>query len=231
MSLKKTRPDVPEGIERIIGGCLEKDRARRYQNVAALAQALAPFGGVRARASLDRISRVIHSGGATPVPSDSGSVSGAVLSGGSSTRGAFSLTGAPHGRNRSVVIGAIVAVGALAAGGIFYAVGSGEPQQSAPVAAVSPPPVATPSPSAPPATSAPAPPPVEPPATAPPTTATPPATADTAAKAAAAQEPAKAKPRPKGNTPPPPPRPTAQSGAHPTPPPPRGGADLFNDMK
>jgi eukaryotic-like serine/threonine-protein kinase len=37
------RPEVPTGIEAVILRCLEKDRDRRYRDVAALALALLPF--------------------------------------------------------------------------------------------------------------------------------------------------------------------------------------------
>ena len=57
--LRSIRPDAPEGLERVIARCMEKDRARRYGTVAELAQALSPFAPRRARASVERISRVI----------------------------------------------------------------------------------------------------------------------------------------------------------------------------
>jgi serine/threonine-protein kinase len=51
------RPDLtlPRGLNDIVMRCLEKDKRRRYSNVAELAAALAPFGGEHARASLKRI--------------------------------------------------------------------------------------------------------------------------------------------------------------------------------
>ena len=45
--LRDRRPDLPLGIEQVILKCLEKDRNLRYQNVAELAVALAPFGPKR----------------------------------------------------------------------------------------------------------------------------------------------------------------------------------------
>ena len=57
------RPDLPPGIEQVILKCLEKDRSRRYQNVAELAVALGPFGPKRSRASVERTSRIIHAAG------------------------------------------------------------------------------------------------------------------------------------------------------------------------
>src|SRR6185295_10291643 len=62
-SVSAARPEVPAAIDGVIAKCLEKDRTKRYPNVAELAQALSDFGPRRGRASVDRISRVIlHAG-------------------------------------------------------------------------------------------------------------------------------------------------------------------------
>jgi eukaryotic-like serine/threonine-protein kinase len=61
--IRTFRPDVPEGVEQVILRCLAKDRTGRYLNVAELAIALAPFAPKRARASVERISRVIQNAG------------------------------------------------------------------------------------------------------------------------------------------------------------------------
>jgi serine/threonine-protein kinase len=58
--LRKTRPDVPAGLEVVVARCLEKEPERRYADVAELTQALAPFGTASARVSADRVSRVIR---------------------------------------------------------------------------------------------------------------------------------------------------------------------------
>jgi eukaryotic-like serine/threonine-protein kinase len=63
LPLRNVRPDAPEGIEQVILKCLEKNRENRYPDVAALALALAPFAPKRARASVERISRVIEVAG------------------------------------------------------------------------------------------------------------------------------------------------------------------------
>jgi serine/threonine-protein kinase len=57
--LRARRPDAPVPLEMAILGALEKDRAYRYQNVAELAGALAPFGTPAATASAERIARVL----------------------------------------------------------------------------------------------------------------------------------------------------------------------------
>jgi serine/threonine protein kinase len=58
LPLASLRPDVPAALIGVILGCLEKDRARRFQNVAALAAALAPFATPRARVYADRVASV-----------------------------------------------------------------------------------------------------------------------------------------------------------------------------
>ncbi len=61
--LQAFRPDAPSGLEAVMLKCLAKDRSQRYLNVAELAVALAPFAPKRARASADRICRVIQAAG------------------------------------------------------------------------------------------------------------------------------------------------------------------------
>ncbi len=57
--LAELRPDIPPDVGKIVSRCLEKDRSRRYANVAELARALAPRGTLDARLSAEIISRVI----------------------------------------------------------------------------------------------------------------------------------------------------------------------------
>jgi serine/threonine-protein kinase len=47
--LRSRRADVSEGLEAAVMRCLEKDPSRRWQSVAELATALAPFGSRRSR--------------------------------------------------------------------------------------------------------------------------------------------------------------------------------------
>ena len=61
--LRSIRAEVPEGLAQVIARCMEKDRTQRYTTVADLAQALLPFAPRRARASVERISRVIGGDG------------------------------------------------------------------------------------------------------------------------------------------------------------------------
>jgi serine/threonine-protein kinase len=62
-AIQNLRPDVPAGLEAILLKCLEKDRTRRYANVAELAVALLPFAPPRAKASVERIAGIIRAAG------------------------------------------------------------------------------------------------------------------------------------------------------------------------
>ncbi|MEZ4294156.1 MAG: protein kinase, partial [Polyangiaceae bacterium] len=64
------RPDLPPALEQAILRCLEKDLARRTQDVAELARALEPFAPPESRTSVDRILRI---GGARVPPSTASS--------------------------------------------------------------------------------------------------------------------------------------------------------------
>ncbi len=62
-AIRGFRPEVPALLEAAIFKCLEKDRRRRFRNVAELALALLPFAPKRARASVERISGIIEGAG------------------------------------------------------------------------------------------------------------------------------------------------------------------------
>jgi serine/threonine protein kinase len=76
--MRATRPDAPPELERVLGGALEKDRDRRYANVAQLAAVLAPFGSSSARASAERIARVLGLGPGGTDPRFRGAPSGSM---------------------------------------------------------------------------------------------------------------------------------------------------------
>ncbi len=67
--LTTLRADVPHGLEAIVARCLKKEPAARYANVADLAAALAEFGSPAARASAERIRRVLDAVGDTQTAS------------------------------------------------------------------------------------------------------------------------------------------------------------------
>ncbi|MBI5533466.1 MAG: serine/threonine protein kinase [Deltaproteobacteria bacterium] len=62
-SLRGLRPEVPAGIEEVVNRCLEKDPAKRFQNVADLAVALGPFASMENLALVQRIVGVLRVAG------------------------------------------------------------------------------------------------------------------------------------------------------------------------
>src|SRR5262249_39463012 len=63
--LRARRPQAPAALEAVILRCLHKDPAGRFPDVAALAEALAPFASDRGRLSAGRVSRVVQGARAT----------------------------------------------------------------------------------------------------------------------------------------------------------------------
>src|SRR5258706_8177822 len=66
--LRNFRPDAPELLERIVLRCLEKDRERRYQNVAELAVALSSLAPKSGPGAADRVLRSVLASGLSPSP-------------------------------------------------------------------------------------------------------------------------------------------------------------------
>jgi serine/threonine protein kinase len=62
-------PDIPEGLELVVARCLARDPSDRFDTVAELASALAPFAPPHARTSVARIARSIAQAPRTPFPS------------------------------------------------------------------------------------------------------------------------------------------------------------------
>jgi serine/threonine protein kinase len=60
-SLSDLRPGLPRALTPVIARALEKDRERRYPNVAKLAEAIAPFGAKHAAMSVERIEYALAS--------------------------------------------------------------------------------------------------------------------------------------------------------------------------
>ena len=66
--LRKKVPGANRVLEAVILKCLEKDRTRRYRNVAELVDELASFGGPASEPRTDRIRRLIVDGGESVRP-------------------------------------------------------------------------------------------------------------------------------------------------------------------
>jgi serine/threonine-protein kinase len=158
LPLRAKRPDLPAALEAAILKCLEKDRDRRYRNVAELAVDLAPFGHADAAARADHVKRVIVEGGGSIRPPPPPFTSPSTVSA-TTDRGALSPAGstlsswAPESvtRRRGVGLIALVAT-ALAGTVIAFFVLRARPPAAVAVGAALPDP---PTPAAPPASAEP----------------------------------------------------------------------------
>jgi serine/threonine-protein kinase len=161
LPLANFRPDAPPGLEAMIQRCMEKDRTKRYPNVAELAHALMPFAPRRARSSVERISGVIQAAGlsasalALP-PSSEGAARGAALPAGGTAAGTAASWVASQnesggGKRRGLLIGGAFAAVLVAAGAFIGMRGSASPvpPASADVPATAPRPAAQPEPAIP----------------------------------------------------------------------------------
>ncbi|HEY3500660.1 MAG TPA: serine/threonine-protein kinase, partial [Polyangiaceae bacterium] len=119
--LASFRRDVPAALEAVISRCLEKDRERRYPNVAELAFALGPFAPQRARVSVDRVSRTIQAAGlstGSPSVPPSAIAPGSVraVTAGTDTEAPWGRTTRRSGSRRGALLAAsLVVVAALGA--------------------------------------------------------------------------------------------------------------------
>jgi eukaryotic-like serine/threonine-protein kinase len=118
-SLREIRPEIPVGLEAVIRRCLEKDRRRRYSNVAELALALLPFAPTRARGSVERISGIIEAAGlsrsALAVPGSRKNAG--VMFAGTSAPVTQTKPGVVGGSSRKGVVVAVVTAGILVIAG------------------------------------------------------------------------------------------------------------------
>lgn len=60
--IRTRRPEVPDGLATVLDRCLQRDRDRRYRNVAELALALAPFGTGAAQGAVQRVTALLVGG-------------------------------------------------------------------------------------------------------------------------------------------------------------------------
>jgi len=68
--LPQVAPGLPPGLWQVVLGCLEKRPEARYQNLADLAAALAPFASPLGKGSVERIQRVLGVSVVMPVAAD-----------------------------------------------------------------------------------------------------------------------------------------------------------------
>jgi serine/threonine-protein kinase len=203
-SVRVARPDLPVALEQLIARCLEKDRNRRFANMAELAFALGPFAPQSAN-SVARITRVLGvNQNALAAPAAAPTMESAVAARSTNTgpTGAWGATQADQPRpSRAGLYALLAAAGlGLAGAGLWLAFGREAtpiPAASAPVTPevtnAAPPPI-TPAPVVPPPVVEPAPAPAPAPSPAASATATPSATAS--AKPATVTAPRRTAPRP-----------------------------------
>jgi serine/threonine protein kinase len=110
------RPDVPQGLSQVVQRCLEKEPAKRYQNMAELAAALLPFAPSGSASAVERIRRIARGSvpfAATIAASDP-DLKNQISAG---TNGTWESPKASAQRKRAVALGlgAALLVGALLA--------------------------------------------------------------------------------------------------------------------
>ncbi len=142
------RPEIPHGLEQVIWRCLEKDPARRFQNVSELSLSLMKFGPRRARASVERVSRVIHAASLASETSDAERPTAGSLRPFGSTSATFGhSTRSARSRAQPIVLTALGALLAGAAATVWFSSRQLPPVAEQPLksgaAPVSSPPVVT----------------------------------------------------------------------------------------
>ena len=237
-ALRVRLPMAPEGLEAAILRCLEKVPARRFNNVAEFANAIAAFAPRWGRVSVERISRILSAVGqhnitpgsetlpSSPPLADSGQAAKAAA-----TQAAWDQSGASPKRSRAPLIATVlgasfVVLGGVAVFGYTRFVASEAPTSSAGPASQTAPVATAEAPHAPSA-----PPPVVEVASEP---APPPSAAPTASEAAAppSEPPSRARPsRPATKKQEKAPAKPATAAPPPPPPPQKPVSDLYSDRK
>lgn len=120
--LRDFRPDAPPELQAVMLRCLEKDRERRFRNVAELALALLPFAPRRAKAVVERVSGIIQAGGlsesALEVPA-SPPAEATAASPGTLPPVGRTTTGTPVRKTAGLGIAVALALGLFAVGGML----------------------------------------------------------------------------------------------------------------
>jgi eukaryotic-like serine/threonine-protein kinase len=157
--IRRRRPDVPDGLEAVIDRALQRDRERRYRNVAELSLALAPFGSGASQASVQRTTALLIGGQLAATPADAGDAKPPLAHGPAApksdrgdersfgTVGSFTHGATRERRARRVgwLVAIVLGVGAAATGAVVWlsrtptpsvtAASSAQPETSAAVAA------------------------------------------------------------------------------------------------
>lgn len=79
-SMRATRREIPEALDAVVLGCLEKDRDRRIQSVSELAKRLAPFAPPSSAPSLECIRRLSPGAASAPLEAVSDSTTTTMMS-------------------------------------------------------------------------------------------------------------------------------------------------------
>jgi serine/threonine-protein kinase len=98
---------LPDGLERVVLRCLEKDPTKRYRDVGHLARALAPFAPVQDKRSVERISLLKDADGAPAI--SPASMAPPPNREGAATITSWGTKGQPTPRNKKVLPIAIAA--------------------------------------------------------------------------------------------------------------------------
>lgn len=120
-------PEIPPALEHVVLRCLEKDKDRRYANVAELALALGTSAPKRAKASIERICGVLQNAGLAGStiglpPSSNGTTPDPALQ----TEASWGHTAPPPGTTRTKVV-LVLSVAVLLTGVLGIAVAKWPP--------------------------------------------------------------------------------------------------------
>jgi eukaryotic-like serine/threonine-protein kinase len=150
--LTQRRPDLHPELSRAVEKALVKEVDARFQSVAELANALAPFGTDSARISAQRVQRQLHGSSGfehAGTPAVTAGSLGTSPNSATSTTGPHVGSSTPASRGLALFLGGLVLVLGGAAGGIFVLQRRAPPpeaavESTAAAAAVTPPPVPSP---------------------------------------------------------------------------------------
>jgi hypothetical protein len=130
--VRSLRPGVPEELDAAVARCLCKPLAGRFQDIAEVARAFAPFAGPSGHELASKVGRILHPELGDAQDEGSGAISVAlqptvsVTAGGSSTNTAFGRTDpASHKSSKKIALYGGIACATVAAIGIAWAVTRG----------------------------------------------------------------------------------------------------------